>query len=115
MTVGVASSTLNVRSDQQTFWPPKFVFLSVSYPDAKHKAESELTPQTRPRSNTLPKSFGSTLDQSAHEGPVESEARGHRPTREETLELIQHCIQTKRVEDGWPEDVRVSSSFYNFN
>ncbi|XP_067241229.1 protein FAM13B isoform X2 [Chanodichthys erythropterus] len=73
---------------------------------AKHKAESELTPQTRPRSNTLPKSFGSTLDQSAHEGPVESEARGHRPTREETLELIQHCIQTKRVEDGWPEDVR---------
>ncbi|XP_051715541.1 protein FAM13B isoform X2 [Ctenopharyngodon idella] len=73
---------------------------------AKHKAESELTPQTRPRSNTLPKSFGSTLDQSAHEGPVESEAQGHRPTREETLELIQHCIQTKRVEDGWPEDVR---------
>ncbi|XP_050983136.1 protein FAM13B isoform X1 [Labeo rohita] len=73
---------------------------------AKHKAESELTPQTRPRSNTLPKSFGSTLDQSAHEDPVESEARGHRPTREETLELIQHCIQTKRAEEGWPEDVR---------
>ncbi|XP_016429366.1 protein FAM13B-like [Sinocyclocheilus rhinocerous] len=73
---------------------------------AKHKAESELTPQTRPRSNTLPKSFGSTLDQSAHEDPVESEAWGHRPTREETLELLQHCIQTKRAEDGWPEDVR---------
>uniref|UniRef100_A0A672MRT4 Protein FAM13B-like n=1 Tax=Sinocyclocheilus grahami TaxID=75366 RepID=A0A672MRT4_SINGR len=73
---------------------------------AKHKAESELTPQTRPRSNTLPKSFGSTLDQSAHEDPVESEAWGHRPTREETLELVQHCIQTKRAEDGWPEDVR---------
>ncbi|XP_077092042.1 protein FAM13B isoform X2 [Siphateles boraxobius] len=73
---------------------------------AKHKAESELTPQTRPRSNTLPKSFGSTLDQSAHEDPVESEAREHRPTREETLELIQRCIQTKRDEDGWPEDVR---------
>ncbi|XP_067314116.1 protein FAM13B isoform X2 [Pseudorasbora parva] len=73
---------------------------------AKHKAESELTPQTRPRSNTLPKSFGSTLDQSAHEGPVESEPRGHRPSREETLEIIQRCIQTKRVEDSWPEDVR---------
>ncbi|KTG47800.1 hypothetical protein cypCar_00001979 [Cyprinus carpio] len=39
---------------------------------AKHKAESELTPQTRPRSNTLPKSFGSTLDQSAHEDPMEN-------------------------------------------
>ncbi|XP_056328274.1 protein FAM13B isoform X1 [Danio aesculapii] len=73
---------------------------------AKHKAESELTPQTRPRSNTLPKSFGSTLDQSAYEDTVEIEARGHRPTREETLELIQQCIQSKREEDGWPEDVR---------
>ncbi|XP_059377275.1 protein FAM13B-like isoform X2 [Carassius carassius] len=73
---------------------------------AKHKAESELTPQTRPRSNTLPKSFGSTLDQSAHEDSVESEARGDRPTREETLKLILHCIQTKRAEEGWPEDVR---------
>uniref|UniRef100_A0A8C1XI19 Family with sequence similarity 13 member B n=1 Tax=Cyprinus carpio TaxID=7962 RepID=A0A8C1XI19_CYPCA len=73
---------------------------------AKHKAESELTPQTRPRSNTLPKSFGSTLDQSAHEDPMESEAQGHQPTREETLEHIQHCIQTRRAEDGWPEDVK---------
>ncbi|XP_042594559.1 protein FAM13B-like isoform X1 [Cyprinus carpio] len=73
---------------------------------AKHKAESEVTPQTRPRSNTLPKSFGSTLDQSAHEDPMESEAQGHQPTREETLEHIQHCIQTKRAEDGWPEDVK---------
>ncbi|XP_039504548.1 protein FAM13B isoform X2 [Pimephales promelas] len=73
---------------------------------AKHKAESELTPQTRPRSNTLPKSFGSTLDQSAHEGSVESEAREHRPTREESLELIQRCVQTKRDEDGSLEDVR---------
>ncbi|XP_051505538.1 protein FAM13B-like isoform X2 [Myxocyprinus asiaticus] len=73
---------------------------------AKHKAESELTPQTRPRSNTLPNSFGSTLEQSAHEGPVESEAQSHRPTREETLELVQHRIKAKREEDGWPEDVR---------
>ncbi|XP_048032760.1 protein FAM13B isoform X3 [Megalobrama amblycephala] len=87
-------------------WMTDLTKIRKQLKDAKHKAESELTPQTRPRSNTLPKSFGSTLDQSAHEGPVESEARGHRPTREETLELIQHCIQTKRVEDGWPEDVR---------
>lgn len=85
--------------------------LCLFRPDAKHKAESELTPQTRPRSNTLPKSFGSTLDQSAYEDTLEIEARGHRPTREETLELIQECIQSKRDEDGWPEDVRVSFSF----
>uniref|UniRef100_A0A673MTT4 Protein FAM13B-like n=1 Tax=Sinocyclocheilus rhinocerous TaxID=307959 RepID=A0A673MTT4_9TELE len=87
-------------------WMTDLTKIRKQLKDAKHKAESELTPQTRPRSNTLPKSFGSTLDQSAHEDPVESEARGHRPTREETLELIQHCIQTKRAEDDWPEDVR---------
>uniref|UniRef100_A0A672MRT9 Protein FAM13B-like n=1 Tax=Sinocyclocheilus grahami TaxID=75366 RepID=A0A672MRT9_SINGR len=87
-------------------WMTDLTKIRKQLKDAKHKAESELTPQTRPRSNTLPKSFGSTLDQSAHEDPVESEAWGHRPTREETLELVQHCIQTKRAEDGWPEDVR---------
>ncbi|XP_056106292.1 protein FAM13B isoform X4 [Rhinichthys klamathensis goyatoka] len=87
-------------------WMTDLTKIRKQLKDAKHKAESELTPQTRPRSNTLPKSFGSTLDQSAHEGPVESEAREHRPTREESLELIQRCIQTKRDEDGWPEDVR---------
>uniref|UniRef100_A0A672MTL0 Protein FAM13B-like n=1 Tax=Sinocyclocheilus grahami TaxID=75366 RepID=A0A672MTL0_SINGR len=87
-------------------WMTDLTKIRKQLKDAKHKAESELTPQTRPRSNTLPKSFGSTLDQSAHEDPAESEARGHRPTREETLELIQHCIQTKRAEDDWPEDVR---------
>ncbi|XP_059371441.1 protein FAM13B-like isoform X4 [Carassius carassius] len=87
-------------------WMTDLTKIRKQLKDAKHKAEIELTPQTRPRSNTLPKSFGSTLDQSVHEDPVESEARSHQPTREETLELIQHCIQTKRAEDGWPEDVR---------
>ncbi|CAB1337009.1 unnamed protein product [Coregonus sp. 'balchen'] len=70
---------------------------------AKHK-EAELTPQTRPRSNTLPKSFGSTLDQAGHE--VVEEAKGHRPTREETLDLIQRRVKGKREEDGWPEDIK---------
>lgn len=84
-------------------WMTDLTKIRKQLKDAKHKAESELTPQTRPRSNTLPKSFGSTLD---HEDPMESEAQGHQPTREETLEHIQHCIQTKRAEDGWPEDVK---------
>ncbi|XP_042594561.1 protein FAM13B-like isoform X3 [Cyprinus carpio] len=87
-------------------WMTDLTKIRKQLKDAKHKAESEVTPQTRPRSNTLPKSFGSTLDQSAHEDPMESEAQGHQPTREETLEHIQHCIQTKRAEDGWPEDVK---------
>lgn len=78
--------------------------------DAKHRAESELGPQTRPRSNTLPKSFGSTLDQGAHDAAVE--AKGQHPTREETLELIQRRVKGKRQEDGWPDDIKVSSWFF---
>ncbi|XP_070693161.1 protein FAM13B isoform X2 [Pempheris klunzingeri] len=72
--------------------------------DAKHRAESELGPQTRPRSNTLPKSFGSTLDQGAYDAA--GEAKGQRPTREETLELIQRRVKGKRQEDGWPDDIK---------
>ncbi|XP_052006196.1 protein FAM13B-like isoform X5 [Xyrauchen texanus] len=89
-------------------WMTDLTKIRKQLKDVKHKAESELTPQTRPRSNTLPKSFGSTLEQSAHEGPVESESQSHRPTREETLELVQHRIKAKREEDSWPEDVRVT-------
>lgn len=74
-------------------------------PDAKHRAESELGPQTRPRSNTLPKSFGSTLDQGAPDAA--GDAKGPGPTREETLELIQHRVKGKRQEDGWPDDIKV--------
>ncbi|XP_034738930.1 protein FAM13B isoform X1 [Etheostoma cragini] len=72
--------------------------------NAKHRAESELGPQTRPRSNTLPKSFGSTLDQ----GPCDAagEVKGQRPTIEETLEIIQCRVKGKRQEDGWPDDIK---------
>ncbi|KAM4555530.1 protein FAM13B isoform 1-T2 [Odontesthes bonariensis] len=72
--------------------------------NAKHCAESELTPQTRPRSNTLPKSFGSTLDQGTCD--TAGEVKGPRPTREETLELIQCRVKGKKQEDGWPDDIK---------
>ncbi|XP_041845483.1 protein FAM13B isoform X2 [Melanotaenia boesemani] len=72
--------------------------------NAKHCAETELGPQTRPRSNTLPKSFGSTLEQGASD--TAWEVKGPRPTREETLELIQHRVKGKRQEDGWPDDIK---------
>uniref|UniRef100_A0A1A8QEA6 Family with sequence similarity 13, member B n=2 Tax=Nothobranchius rachovii TaxID=451742 RepID=A0A1A8QEA6_9TELE len=72
--------------------------------DAKHCAESELGPQTRPRSNTLPKSFGSTLDQDSHDAAAE--VKGPCPTMEETLELIQRRVEKKRQEDGWPDDIK---------
>ncbi|XP_068563019.1 LOW QUALITY PROTEIN: protein FAM13B-like, partial [Cebidichthys violaceus] len=80
--------------------------------DAKHRAESELGPQTRPRSNTLPKSFGSTLDQGAHDAAGEMKGQG--PTREETLELIQHRVKGKKQEDGWPDDIKVSSRYFYY-
>nr|XP_057920662.1 protein FAM13B isoform X2 [Doryrhamphus excisus] len=73
--------------------------------NAKHRAESELGPLTRPRSNTLPKSFGSTLDQGSHEASA-GEAKGQHPSREETLELIQLRVTGKRREDGWPDDIK---------
>lgn len=79
---------------------------SLSSPDAKHRAESELGPNTRPRSNTLPKSFGSTLDQGVCDAAVE--VKGQRPTREETLDMIQRRVKGKRQEDGWPDDIKVA-------
>uniref|UniRef100_A0A674CX50 Family with sequence similarity 13 member B n=1 Tax=Salmo trutta TaxID=8032 RepID=A0A674CX50_SALTR len=84
-------------------WMTDLTKIRKQLKDAKHKAElTELTPQTRPRSNTLPKSFGSTL--AVHE--VVEEAKGHRPTKEETLDLIQRRVKGKREEDGWPEDIK---------
>ena len=77
--------------------------------DAKHRAESELGPHTRPRSNTLPKSFGSTLDQGTYDAA--GDVKGPHPTREETLELIQRRVKGKRQEDGWPDDIKVRSQF----
>ncbi|KAG7257743.1 hypothetical protein CRUP_023555 [Coryphaenoides rupestris] len=68
--------------------------------DARHRAESD--GHTRPRSNTLPKSFGSTLE---HDSPAE--VKGHRPTREETLELVQWRLRGRRQDEGWPNDIKV--------
>ncbi|TSK28126.1 Protein FAM13B [Bagarius yarrelli] len=89
-------------------WMTDLTKIRKQLKDAKHKTESELTPQTRPRSNTLPKSFGSTLEHSTPEGLIErdGEGRGCRPTREETLQLIEQHLRTKREEDDWPEDIR---------
>ncbi|KAM8910699.1 protein FAM13B isoform 2-T7 [Spinachia spinachia] len=89
-----------------TLTPPLHPYSGLSsrpcHLNAKHRAESELGPQTRPRSNTLPKSFGSTL---AHGAPdAAGQTKG--PTREETLELIQHRVEGKRQEDGWPDDIK---------
>ncbi|XP_056296147.1 protein FAM13B isoform X2 [Pseudoliparis swirei] len=91
-----------------TLTPPLHPYSGLSsrpyHLNAKHRAESELGPLTRPRSNTLPKSFGSTLDQGALDAAGEMKGQG--PTREETLELIQHRVKGKKQEDGWPDDIK---------
>ncbi|TMS17315.1 Protein FAM13B [Larimichthys crocea] len=103
-----SSSSSICSPPHHTLTPPLHPYSGLSsrpyHLNAKHRAESELGPQTRPRSNTLPKSFGSTLDQSAYDAAVE--VKGQRPTREETLELIQRRVKGKRQEDGWPDDIK---------
>ncbi|XP_036932342.1 protein FAM13B isoform X1 [Acanthopagrus latus] len=103
-----SSSSSICSPPHHTLTPPLHPYSGLSsrpyHLNAKHRAESELGPQTRPRSNTLPKSFGSTLDQGAHDAAVE--AKGQHPTREETLELIQRRVKGKRQEDGWPDDIK---------
>ncbi|KAM6976909.1 protein FAM13B [Aplochiton taeniatus] len=85
-------------------WMTDLTKIRKQIKDAKQKAETELGPLTRPRSNTLPKSFGSTLDHGPHDAA--GEVKGQRPTPGETLEVIQRRVQERRQEDGWPEDVK---------
>ncbi|XP_039975367.1 protein FAM13B isoform X2 [Xiphias gladius] len=105
-----SSSSSICSPPHHTLTPPLHPYSSLSsrpfHLNAKHRAESELGPQTRPRSNTLPKSFGSTLDQGAYDAA--GEVKDPHPTREETLELIQRRVKGKRQEDGWPDDIKMT-------
>ncbi|XP_046888180.1 protein FAM13B isoform X2 [Hypomesus transpacificus] len=101
------SSSSAPNTHHSTHARPPYACRQASHLNAKHKAESEQGPLTRPRSNTLPKSFGSTLEAHAA-GPEEGRLGQPRPTRLETLELIQLRVLGKREEDGWPEDTKMS-------
>ncbi|XP_076004960.1 protein FAM13B isoform X2 [Genypterus blacodes] len=85
-------------------WMTDLTKIRKQIKDAKHRAECELGPHTRPRSNTLPKSFGSTLDHGTYD--ESGSVKAQRPTREETLEQIQRTVKGKRQEDGWPDDIK---------
>ncbi|XP_029020740.1 protein FAM13B isoform X2 [Betta splendens] len=101
-----ASSSSICSPPHHTLTPPLHPYSGLSsrlfHLNAKHRTESELGPQTRPRSNTLPKSFGSMLDH----GSYNTEVKESHPTKEETLELIQRRVKGKRQEDGWPDDIK---------
>ncbi|ELK03056.1 Protein FAM13B [Pteropus alecto] len=79
--------------------------------DAKHKSsDGEFVPQTRPRSNTLPKSFGSSLDHEDEDNEDEARViqKEKKPSKEATLELILKRLKEKRVERCLPEDIKVT-------
>ncbi|XP_029334261.1 protein FAM13A isoform X2 [Mus caroli] len=68
-------------------------------------SEEDLTPRTRQRSNTLPKSFGSQLEKE-DEKKQELLDKAIRPSVEATLEGILRKLQEKRVESSRPEDIK---------
>lgn len=68
-------------------------------------SEEDLTPRTRQRSNTLPKSFGSQLEKE-DEKKQELVDKAIRPSVEATLEGILRKLQEKRMESSRPEDIK---------
>nr|XP_044636471.1 protein FAM13B isoform X8 [Equus asinus] len=94
-------------------WMTELTKLRKQIKDAKHKtSDGEFVPQTRPRSNTLPKSFGSSLDHEDEENEDESRViqKEKKPSKEATLELILKRLKEKRVERCLPEDIKGSPS-----
>ncbi|XP_025708097.1 protein FAM13B isoform X5 [Callorhinus ursinus] len=90
-------------------WMTELTKLRKQIKDAKHKSsDGEFVPQTRPRSNTLPKSFGSSLDHEDEENEDESRViqKEKKPSKEATLELILKRLKEKRVERCLPEDIK---------
>ncbi|XP_028618603.1 protein FAM13B isoform X2 [Grammomys surdaster] len=90
-------------------WMTELTKLRKQIKDAKHKnSDGEFVPQTRPRSNTLPKSFGSSLDHD--DGESEGEPRviqkEKKPSKEATLELITKRLKENRAERHLPEDIK---------
>ncbi|XP_075297545.1 protein FAM13B isoform X2 [Opisthocomus hoazin] len=90
-------------------WMTELTKLRKQIKDAKQKSsDGEFIPQARPRSNTLPKSFGSSLDQDDEENGDEMRVvqKEKKPTKEATLELILKRLKEKRVERCLPEDIK---------
>uniref|UniRef100_A0A8C6IUD8 Protein FAM13B n=1 Tax=Melopsittacus undulatus TaxID=13146 RepID=A0A8C6IUD8_MELUD len=90
-------------------WMTELTKLRKQIKDAKQRSsDGEFIPQTRPRSNTLPKSFGSSLDQEDEGNGDEMQVvqKEKKPTKEATLELILKRLKEKRVERCLPEDIK---------
>lgn len=96
-------------------WMTELTKLRKQIKEAKvQNPDGEIVPQLRPRSKTLPKSFGSSLDYGDEEEvamvvPTEKEEEiaenEKKPTKEDTVGLIIRKLKEKRHEDDMPEDV----------
>uniref|UniRef100_A0A8D0DVS4 Family with sequence similarity 13 member B n=1 Tax=Salvator merianae TaxID=96440 RepID=A0A8D0DVS4_SALMN len=90
-------------------WMTELTKLKKQIKDAKHKnSDGEFIPQTRPRSNTLPKSFGSSLDHEDEENEEDPQVapKEKKPSKEATVELILKRLKEKRIEKCLPDDVK---------
>lgn len=67
----------------------------------------ETLPIIRPRSNTLPKSFGSCLEHEQRDVYRETSEKEKKPSMEATVETILKRLKEKQAEEDWPEDIKV--------
>ncbi|XP_067899193.1 protein FAM13B-like [Heterodontus francisci] len=90
-------------------WMNELVKLRKQLKDAKYKTSEndlEILPIIRPRSNTLPKSFGSCLEHEQRDVYKETFEKEKKPSKEATLETILKRLKEKRAEEDWPEDIK---------
>ncbi|XP_048459823.1 protein FAM13B isoform X2 [Rhincodon typus] len=90
-------------------WMNELVKLRKQLKDVKYKTSEndlEILPVIRPRSNTLPKSFGSCLEHEQRDVSKETSEKEKKPSKEATLETILKRLKEKRAEEDWPEDIK---------
>ncbi|XP_072923593.1 protein FAM13B-like isoform X3 [Hemitrygon akajei] len=90
-------------------WMNELVKLRKQFKEMKYKSSEndlEALPVIRPRSNTLPKSFGSCLEHEQRDVYKETPEKEKKPNMEATVESILKRLKEKRAEEDWPEDIK---------
>ncbi|XP_051869698.1 protein FAM13B-like isoform X2 [Pristis pectinata] len=90
-------------------WMNELVKLRKQFKEMKYKTSEndlETLPIIRPRSNTLPKSFGSCLEHEQRDVYKETSEKEKKPSMEATVETILKRLKEKRAEEDWPEDIK---------
>ncbi|XP_055499133.1 protein FAM13B-like isoform X1 [Leucoraja erinacea] len=90
-------------------WMNELVKLRKQFKEMKYKTSDndlETLPIIRPRSNTLPKSFGSCLEHEQRDVYRETSEKEKKPSMEATVETILKRLKEKQAEEDWPEDIK---------